>query len=275
MDMIRDLSSFAGFALQFDPTTLAITASEGVAFLAHPRRANQLREVLESPNAIAPETELYSVFNLSKCPFDVQQRFDRWALTYSLVLLRAGRVGREFIKTAGHFHPLAPGTPWEYPEVYTVLDGHPLLFLQRRAGDEPEPIAEIVLLRLAPGETVTIPPGYAHVLINPYREPALTAGLYSTAFEPDYEPVRAMHGLAYYVVNDSQAGEQGYALVPNPAYHSQPPVHRIDTLIGGPFAPVDAGIPLWRSYLEEPSSYAFLSDPEAMTSRYRKRTAME
>ena len=69
---------------------------------------------------------------------------------------------------------------------------------------------------------MTIPPGYAHVLINPSNEPAAIAGLYGAAFKPDYEPFVEMGGAAHYLIDDN--GEQ---FVPNPRYSRNRPVRRL------------------------------------------------
>ena len=60
---------------------------------------------------------------------------------------------------------------------------------------------------------MTIPPGYAHILINPSPQPAAIAGLYSRSFSPVYEPIVQMAGAAYYLIDDG-----GEPVIPNPRY---------------------------------------------------------
>jgi glucose-6-phosphate isomerase len=103
-----------------------------------------------------------------------------------------------------------------------------------------------------------IPPGYAHILINPTNEPAVVAGLYSRSFKGSYDPITEMAGAAYFLLD--HGGEQ---VVSNPRYTDRPPLRRLTNLIGTPFEPPNGNRPLWSSFLEDPSRYAFLSDPRA------------
>jgi len=40
-------------------------------------------------------------------------------------------MGIEFVKTAGHYHPLIEGTGYTYPEIYEVLSGVAHYLLQK------------------------------------------------------------------------------------------------------------------------------------------------
>ena len=90
--------------------------------------------------------------------------------------------------------PRCRAATFRYPEVYAHLFGEPLLLLQRRRADLADQIDDCVLIVLKDGSKVTIPPGYAHILINPSERPALVVGLYSQSFSPVYEPIVQMGG---------------------------------------------------------------------------------
>jgi glucose-6-phosphate isomerase len=114
---------------------------------------------------------------------------------------------------------------------------------------------------------VTIPPGYAHILINPSHQPAAIAGLYSRAFAPIYEPVVQMAGAAFYLIDDAET-----PVIPNPRYATHPPLQRLTDPTGTRFAPPDETRPLWTSFLADPARYDFLSDSQAARRSFRSET---
>jgi glucose-6-phosphate isomerase len=195
---------------------------------------------------------------------EVQRVLDRSHLTYSLVLLPSLSIGGEFVKTQGHYHPAIPGTSYGYPEVYTQLYGRLLLFLQKRSRANPDTPLDCVLVDMTPGVTVTIPPEYAHVLINPTDSLALMAGLYSPDFKPEYTEVYEHRGLAYYILDQNGA----VTIEPNPRYTNPPPLKQPATLTGTVFAPPHPGRPVWEAFITEPESYIFLTQPETMKAYF-------
>jgi glucose-6-phosphate isomerase len=264
--MKRDLSHFAGFKLSLDPTNLEIETADGLVLRRVSRTAGELEPVLLSPGEVAPQTELYRNYLLEEAPEDARLALARDNLDFSLVFMPPMMVGREFVKTMGHYHPLIPGTNMAFPEVYAQFFGRLLLLLQKRKPADPNRVEDCALVELTPGYVITIPPGYAHVLINASEEPALMGGLYGSqrAFKPDYAPVKEKRGLAYYVV--AQDGQ--IAVEPNPNYADSPPLRRLADLSDTPFAPVEPGAALWQSLLARPELYAFLSRPDAATRHF-------
>ncbi len=252
-----DLSQYVGFPLEFDPAVLQIATPADMVFERQSRQGQHLQDVLLSPEAVAPDADVYYLFYPKRLPSEAQAALDSYALTYSLVLLPSLCIGREFVKTAGHYHPPIPGTALPYPEVYTQLYGTLHLLLQKRDPCDPEQIEDCRLVEMTPGFSLTIPPGYAHVLINTTQEPGLMAGLYGRDFKPDYRPVRHKRGLAYYLVADNGA----VSIQPNPNYERVPPLQYLTELQATPFDYPDAGRPLWSSFLDSPHRYAFLTQP--------------
>src|SRR5665648_243693 len=56
-------------------------------------------------------------------------------LRYDITIIPPARLGCEYIKTAGHYHPLIPGTSVTYPEIYEVLEGNATYLIQKLEGD--------------------------------------------------------------------------------------------------------------------------------------------
>jgi len=260
----QDLQATAGFRLRFDPDTLQLEADDGLTFNCTSRSIADLKDVLISPESMPPETLLYSMHELDGAPEAERQALARLGLTYALVLLPPLRVGAEFVKTHGHYHPPMPGTHQAFPEVYTQLYGTLHLLLQKLDPEDPDRVVDCALAQMTPGYVITIPPGYAHVLINASQEPALMAGLYGKAFKPDYSQVRAKRGLAYYLV--AQDGQT--TILRNDHYTNPPPLQRLERVEGTPFEPPNPGLPVWRSFSANPDAYAFLTQPEAASKRF-------
>ncbi len=262
---MEDLTQYAGFPLHFDPKTLQVQPGESFAFKRTTRHGSDVKDVLCFPDQVGPEEPVYMMDILESAPGSIQAALDRYHLIYSLVLLPPCQIGREFVKTTGHYHPPIPGTILGYPEVYTQLYGKLLLVLQRRAGVSPQKIMDFVVVEMTPGFVITIPPNYAHCLVNPTGEPALMAGLYGKEFKADYGMTRERHGLAYYLLS----GQDGSpTLAPNPAYREHPQITWLSSLDGTYFAPDFPGQPVWSSFVQNPAAFAFLTEARAALEKY-------
>jgi glucose-6-phosphate isomerase len=279
-----DLTEYTGFPLWFDPDSLEIRTAQGIRFAREPRYRREMIPVMApaglEPEGVAaepaaepvaghtphraglglPDGDQVHYWNLKLDEAGAYAPlFDRRRLTLGLVLLPPGQAGGEYIKTHGHYHSPIPGTSIGYPEVYTHYYGSLYLLLQRRATPEsPEP-DDCVLYAMQPGKSILIPPGYAHIIINPSDQPGLIAGLYSPGSIHEYAHIDGMGGAAYYLL---ERNGREYA-VSNPRYTSPPPLRRLDRTEGTVFAPPDPHLPLWAAFVQEPSRYDFLSDPNA------------
>jgi glucose-6-phosphate isomerase len=263
--MLIDVTASAGFDLNLDSATGEVHSDDGFRFRRTVRTAGELKGVLRSPEAVAPDAEMYSMYYLESAPAAARAVLEPLELTYSPVLVPPGKAGVEFVKTSGHYHPPIPGTAVGYPEVYTGLHGLMYLFMQKRDPAAPDTPLDCALIELRPGVSVMIPPDYAHVLINPTDEMALMAGLYCAGFKPDYAEVIERRGLAYYLVQ----GNGGIVVEPNRHYHNPPPLQHPAELVGTIFEPPDrADIPLWSSFMADPERYAFLARPDAVLARF-------
>jgi oxalate decarboxylase/phosphoglucose isomerase-like protein (cupin superfamily) len=253
-----DLSRAAGFPLTFDPSTGELGGDGPIQFGRVARRHAEMVRVLFEPDGVAPTTELYWTLPLIEAG-TATTLLEQTGLTYSCVLLPPLKIGREYVKTQGHYHPAMPSSDISYPEVYTHLWGEPSLLLQRRRVDHDDQIDDCALVELRDGVSVTIPPGYAHILINVSPQPALIAGLYSTAFAPIYDPIVRLGGAAYFLIDTND----GVCATANPRYDDLPPLDRLIDLEGTRFAAPDVSRALWTSFLADPTRYSFLANADA------------
>jgi len=255
--MKTDLKSIAGFNLEMDPKKFEIFTDPSIQFKRKTRVAKDLFDVFRTPESINPDEKMYYMFYPSNTADRIQDLFDRTHLTYSLVLIPPKKVGDEFIKTTGHYHPEKPGTHIAYPEIYLQLYGRLLLLMQKRDPTDDQKIEEVVLYEMKPGDAVNMLPGYGHCLINHTDEVGLMAGLYSTEFKPFYDPIRINRGMAYYVIE--REGE--IVFEKNPNYPDAPELIKLDKLEGSKFLPPHLGKPVWEMFQKRPEEYEYLSNP--------------
>ena len=122
---------------------------------------------------------------------------------FDLTVLRPGTVDGEWIKTAGHYHPLVPGHELTYPELYGVLHGEAIFLLQHSTlpGDHRRAaLDEVFLIEAHQGEMVCIPPDYGHITINYGECPLVLANWVADHFSSIYEPIRNASGGAFFVL---------------------------------------------------------------------------
>ncbi len=122
-------------------------------------------------------------------------------LRYDITLIPPNSLGREFVKTAGHYHPKIPGSGLSYTEIYEVLEGRAHYLLQERIADE---ITDVVLVKAEKGDKVIIPPNYGHITINPTNTLLKMANLVSDRFSSIYEPIKEKHGGAYFELTNGE-----------------------------------------------------------------------
>jgi glucose-6-phosphate isomerase len=255
--LINDLSPFAGFSLGFDTDSLDIMTSD-VAFTRQARGYQNMAAVLMNTFHGHQDADLYWTYTLNSAGTQTPL-FEQRHLTFGLVLLPPGNIGGEYIKTHGHYHSCMPGSQIGFPEVYTHYFGELYLLMQRRTAPSSTRLDDCLLYKMIPGQSIMIPPGYAHILINPSTQPGLMAGLYSLDSVHDYPPIDRMRGAGYYLVE--RDGHE--SILPNPCYTDLPTLRELTQLDSSPFAPPDTVNPLYTSFVTNPDRYAFLFEPDA------------
>lgn len=178
-----------------------------------PRLQEMMKDVLMEPDAPAPETH-YHVVRGGK---DLR----------NITIWEPGKVGSEYIKTYGHYHV------GDISETYWILYGEGITIAQKRVtGANGEPvdgeIEDIRIVRVKAGDAVFMPRGWAHAAVNIGKTFFATADDSPVNFEDvdpsslpghaDYEPIKKMRGMAYYIVEEN--GQP--ALVKNSTYKKIP-----------------------------------------------------
>lgn len=139
----------------------------------------------------------------------------------NITVWESGTVGGEYIKTYGHYHV------GNLDETYWILQGEGVALLQKMVEEDgesvPDRIEEFKAVVVKAGDSIYMPSGYGHLVVNTGKEWLVTAddspveGAGDSASMPghaDYEMVKQMRGFAYYVVEK----DGKLVLVPNKSY---------------------------------------------------------
>ena len=153
--------------------------------------------------------EMYREVHLSKKDLEKMRNA---SLRYDITVIPAGMLGPEFVKTAGHYHPLCPRECISYPEVYQVIRGTATYLLQK------DDLTDFIVVTAEDGEIVLIPPNYGHVTVNASSSELVMANWVSDAFQSEYEPIRTKAGVAYYLTEDGIVKNKNYDQIPELRY---------------------------------------------------------
>lgn len=163
------------------------------------RKLSEMQEVLMEPGASGPE-EVY---------FMVRGR-------PNVTVLLSGKLGEEFCKTFGHYHY------HNKKEHYKVLHGEGIFLFQKR-GKDPTIIEDVQIKKVKTGDTVEVPKGYAHLMVNNGSEFLITiddAPANAETEMNDYGPIKKMQGFCYYVIEENRE----IKFVKNPKYRKIPKI---------------------------------------------------
>ncbi|MCD6229414.1 MAG: glucose-6-phosphate isomerase [Candidatus Diapherotrites archaeon] len=182
------------------------------------RHVSEMKDVLFDTDWLKSQKEdheLYYMYrNVSKSREDLK-KIEKNNLRFDITVIPPFMLGKEYVKTAGHYHPKVPGTDLSFTEVYEVLEGEAVYTLQKIDENESSKVADFKIIHAKAGDHVLIPPNYAHVTINTCNKTLIMANWVSSKFSSNYEPIKNLHGIAYYLV-------KGNKWIENPAYSNYP-----------------------------------------------------
>jgi glucose-6-phosphate isomerase len=253
-----DLSKQSGLPVKWDSDEKRLLFGEGMENVNDQpaiRRWQDMIDVLYNPDA-SGQDELYYMYRGVSYGKD-EALIERKGLRYDITVICPGTLDREYIKTAGHYHPEKPGTGLTYPEVYEVLHGRAHYLLQRLHPEEADRLETVLLIAAKPGDKVLIPPGFGHITINPGTEYLIMSNWVARDFSSVYEPIRQMAGGGYFELQT----EEGPEFVVNKHYRSVPPLQRCP-VIQVPQLNLITGLPLYRVFIDNNSAFDFLTSPE-------------
>jgi glucose-6-phosphate isomerase len=167
------------------------------------RKLGEMKAVLLDKQKLLEETVIYRMYDGVYRNED-RKLFHGKRLRYDLTLMFPGKVGREFIKTAGHFHSISDDQLFTYPELYEVLHGEVHFVLQKKGKRENE-VGDAVVIIAQRGQRIVVPPEYGHVAVNPRTEPLVLANWIAEDCKPDYQTLSRYAGAALYEIEENGA----------------------------------------------------------------------
>ncbi len=258
-----DLKTISGLPVKLDTAKSQLVFEEGIpAVKADIRILDQMREVLIKPDSQEPK-ELYYMYRGVFLPQD-QEKAKKYNLRFDITFLRPGTVGDEFIKTAGHYHPLKKDQKVTYPEVYEVLNGQ-AHYLFQRCGKDFDIIEDVILVKANAGQKVIVPPNYGHVTINPGPEPLVMSNWVAGDFASTYEGIKKMGGASYFEVDEGGAE----FFTPNIRYTKILPIREMKAR-EMPKLGLIWKKPMYLSCLEDPNKFRFLTHPEEFLEEFNQ-----
>ncbi len=257
-----DLSSLAGYPLKFDPATVGLSFGSAMRMPQYStRELDALRPVLLDSDATGPEV-IYWMFRNTGMPQDAGL-YEAHHLRYDISAFQPCMLGREYMKTSGHYHPMIPGTRYAYPEVYEVLHGEALYIMQSvddyAASPDDVVVTDVILCRVQAGQKIVMPPGYGHVTANTLDEPLLMSNWVSSRFSSFYGTTEAARGFAWYVVDNE--GQPEY--LENPNYRRGVPEMRWAEVREVPELGLAWDVPMYQACAGAPERFEFLNKPWA------------
>ena len=205
----------------------------------------------------AKNTELYYMYRDMYRNEKEHEDIKSQHLRYDITIIPPKMLGKEYVKTAGHYHPNVPGASTSYSEIYQVLEGEAEYLFQKMAG---ETVEDVVLIKAKAGDIVVVPPGYGHITINSSNKTLKMANWVCDDFSSMYHPIKERAGAAYYLLTS------GY--VPNPKYTKIPAIRDLK--------PTDASIlglvkgEDMYNLIDDLSKLDFLKNPQFYDEKFSK-----
>ena len=184
---------------------------KGRVFKPAVRWAKDLLPVLAYPDKLTSNFPAYYMYRdvfYSKKDYELILEH---RLRYDLTVIPPNKVGKEYIKTFGHYHPVAENE-LSYPEIYEVIEGECIFLLQKL---EKGRIVDVVAVESKKGDKVVIPPNYGHVTINPSNKELKMANWVCRDFSSIYEPYKLNRGGCYYYTEDGWIKNEKYGEIPD------------------------------------------------------------
>lgn len=168
------------------------------------RKLDDIRKSLRDPNCEGPEV----VYSIAMDVGKVKDKhiLQKMMLLYGVVTYAAGKLGDEPVRSQGHIHKKSSHSGWSPPELYEIWSGKAIIYMQEYAQDNP---GRCFAVYAGPGDTVVVPPEWAHATISADPTTPLTFGAWcDREYGFLYDDVRARNGLAWYpLINDSNVIE--------------------------------------------------------------------
>jgi glucose-6-phosphate isomerase len=245
---MKDISKELGLPVSLNGTKLLYDANE---LKVEPKTRTLEEAKAVYANAKSSVEDLYSMYRYFEKEQD-KRLFDQNQLEYDVTLLNPGKIGEEFVKTAGHYHGNVPGFDFSYPEVYEIVTGKVEYLCQTKPDENGE--VEVLYVLGQEGDKVVVPPNYGHVSLNPTNEVVVESNLQlkDLPATADYQTFADYTGGALYRTPDGLKENSNYKIKSL----------RIVTPKEKPEWGLTKNLPLYTAFLKKPEAFGFLVHPQ-------------
>ena len=259
-----DISPECGLPIQLDNINHKLILDESLmGGESDVRKLEELQPVLYQKNFQGPK-ELYTLFNDVGLP-EARKLLSQHGLRYDVGIIPPLKIGREYIKTMGHYHCKCSETSISYAEVYEIVYGIAHFILQKQDKKNDKVITDIMWVEAEKGDRLIMPPDYAHVTINPCPEVLVVSNLAAISCRHSYSKIVQMGGLAYFNIEE----ENSPIFVRNPRYEKVPPLRKVSLKKLKDFG-ISPDRPIYSSALNEPQEFRFIATPQDFLHLFNK-----
>ncbi len=170
-----------------------------IKYLPHSesRKLKELKEVLLNPEIVKKEPEREVYYMVRGVNFFGNLRFD-------ITIFPPKILGKEYVKTKGHFHL------GNFGELYQVLEGEGIFLLQKGK----EKVKDVYFVRAKKNEFVKIPPEYGHITINPTEKTLIVGNWIFDKVKSEYQSFEKLKGACYFFTKEGWVKNENYQFVP-------------------------------------------------------------
>ena len=247
---MQDLKQ-SGLDIKYDPETKTMLL-EGTKITPSIRKLKDITNVIFDKRWLGnakPEKELYYMFrDIAKK--EHRETIEKNNLRYDITVIPPNTLGQEYTKTAGHNHPIVPDTNITYTELYEVIKGEGLYLLQKTKKNK---LTDAHFIKAKAGDKIIIPPGYAHITINPREDTLIMANWVARNFTSEYDSIKTLNGGAYYVTTEKT--------IKNPAYDNKSNTIKFKTPDKRELLRLRKKEPIY-NMIKDPFTLKFLTEPQ-------------
>lgn len=190
------LQKFSGLPLVWDDKSKEMSFA-GTVLVPDVRTLSQMLEVIYDKKWLSSADKKLPLYYMYRdvCMTEDKKTIAFSGLRYDITVFPAQMLGVEYLKTAGHNHPLVPDENIPYPELYEVVAGEAVFLIQKADGKK---VIDARVIYAKEGDKFIIPPGFGHITINPGKKTLITANWVAREFASDYGPIKKLCGGAYF-----------------------------------------------------------------------------
>jgi len=252
MQAITDLSKNVGLPIRIKADDLSlIFDDESLKVEPAVRTIDQMKEVLLDKSIEKP-LELYYMYRDVALSGD-RDNIQKNNLRFDITVIKPDHLGKEYMKTAGHYHPGI------FPELYEVVYGRAWCVLQRRSKEDFKKIIDVIVVEAKQGDKIVCLPDYGHILINPSKdEPLITANWVSSRFSSEYTLYKKAGGAAYFFLDDNGQTR----ILKNDTFVELSDIGRMRCSSKIDKFGLESGAPMYNLIKKDPKKIEFLNHPE-------------